>query len=156
MLAVLALVAARRVAVNGFTNPIQRLRPQSHPTMPHYMSSFDYGTGLDQEAMMESDMLVVVDENDVLVEGAVVSKKKAHEFTQEQPRGIAHRAFSIFLFNQDGRMLLTRRADSKITFPGVRVLCLLLCCVVASRGMNDASECFFHQSTYSYHQPLSL
>lgn len=82
-----------------------------------YMS--DYGEGMDQEAMMESDMLVVVDENDVLVDGAVVSKKRAHEFNEEQPRGIAHRAFSIFIFNDKNEMLLTRRADSKITFPGV-------------------------------------
>jgi isopentenyl-diphosphate delta-isomerase len=78
-----------------------------------------YGEGMDQEAMMESDMLVVVDENDVLVDGAVVSKKRAHEFNEEQPRGIAHRAFSIFIFNDKNEMLLTRRADSKITFPGV-------------------------------------
>ena len=42
----------------------------------------DYGTGMDQAAMMESDMLVVVDQNDVLIDGAVVSKRKAHEFTR--------------------------------------------------------------------------
>jgi isopentenyl-diphosphate delta-isomerase len=85
--------------------------------MVRYMS--DYGKEMDQEAMMESDMLVVVDENDVLIDGAVVSKRKAHEFNEKQPRGIAHRAFSIFVFNDKKEMLLTRRADSKITFPGV-------------------------------------
>lgn len=79
----------------------------------------DYGKDMDQEAMMESDMLVVVDENDVLVDGAIVSKRKAHEFNEKQPRGIAHRAFSMFIFNDKKEMLLTRRADSKITFPGV-------------------------------------
>lgn len=79
----------------------------------------DYGEGMDQKAMMESDMLVVVDENDVLVNGAIVSKKQAHVFNKEQPRGIAHRAFSMFIFNDKKEMLLTRRADSKITFPGV-------------------------------------
>ena len=74
---------------------------------------------MDQKAMMESDMLIVVDQNDVLVDGAVVSKRQAHEFNAQQPRGIAHRAFSFFLFNDKQEMLLTRRADSKITFPGV-------------------------------------
>jgi isopentenyl-diphosphate delta-isomerase type 1 len=79
----------------------------------------EYGDGMDQEAMMESDMLIVVDENDVVVNDAVVSKKQAHAFSSEQPRGVAHRAFSFFIFNKNNEMLLTRRADSKITFPGV-------------------------------------
>jgi isopentenyl-diphosphate delta-isomerase len=74
---------------------------------------------MDQQAMMESDMLIVVDENDVVVNNVIASKKNAHEFSPSQPRGIAHRAFSFFLFNKDKEMLLTRRADSKITFPGV-------------------------------------
>lgn len=85
----------------------------------HIQHMSDYGEGMDQESMMESDMLVVVDEHDVLVDDAVVSKKQAHEFNEKQPRGIAHRAFSIFIFNDKKEMLLTRRADSKITFPGV-------------------------------------
>mmetsp|Transcript_16202 Transcript_16202/g.25215 ORF Transcript_16202/g.25215 Transcript_16202/m.25215 type:complete len:316 (-) Transcript_16202:7-954(-) len=87
--------------------------------LPSAAAEEDYGIGMDQAAMMESDMLVAVDRNDVLIDGAVVSKRKAHEFNDEQPRGIAHRAFSIFLFNEKGELLLTRRADSKITFPGV-------------------------------------
>eukprot|EP00525_Craspedostauros_australis_P009315 CAMPEP_0198127698 /NCGR_PEP_ID=MMETSP1442-20131203/47768_1 /TAXON_ID= /ORGANISM="Craspedostauros australis, Strain CCMP3328" /LENGTH=257 /DNA_ID=CAMNT_0043787723 /DNA_START=519 /DNA_END=1292 /DNA_ORIENTATION=+ len=74
---------------------------------------------MDQEAMMETDMLIVVDENDMLVEGVDCSKKKAHTFGNDSPRGILHRAFSFFLFNPQGEMLLTKRADSKITFPGV-------------------------------------
>jgi len=48
-----------------------------------------------------------------------VSKKEAHSFSIEQPRGICHRAFSLFIFNADGKMLLTQRAASKITFPSV-------------------------------------
>lgn len=83
------------------------------------LASVDYGLGMDQQAMMESDMLVTVDENDLFVEDAVVSKKLAHTFSAEQPRGICHRAFSLFLFNPKGEMLLTQRANSKITFPSV-------------------------------------
>ena len=34
--------------------------------------------------------------------------------------GLLHRAFSVFLFRpSDGRLLLQRRADEKITFPGM-------------------------------------
>jgi len=32
--------------------------------------------------------------------------------------GMLHRAFSIFLFNKNGHLLLQQRADEKITFPG--------------------------------------
>jgi len=78
-----------------------------------------YGIGMDQNDMMEKDMLIAVNENDVIIPNAQISKKKAHQFNRIQPRGIAHRAFSVFLFNAKKEMLLTRRAMSKITFPGV-------------------------------------
>lgn len=78
---------------------------------------------MNQEDMMESDMLVTVDQNDVLVGDAPsdksASKKLAHTFNEYQPRGVLHRAFSFFLFDQDNKMLLTQRASSKITFPSV-------------------------------------
>lgn len=81
----------------------------------------EYGTNMDQDQMMESDMLIVVDQNDRIVDlqDAVVSKKKAHTFTPETPRGILHRAFSLFVFDSSSRLLLTQRAPTKITFPSV-------------------------------------
>ena len=92
-----------------------------------------YGVGMDQSAMMESDLLVIVDENDQLLfhketgptnankesSPAAVSKKVAHSFHPGQPRGICHRAFSLFVFDENENLLLTQRASSKITFPGV-------------------------------------
>ncbi len=33
-------------------------------------------------------------------------------------KGMLHRAFSVFLFNKEGKLLLQQRADEKITFPG--------------------------------------
>jgi isopentenyl-diphosphate delta-isomerase len=33
-------------------------------------------------------------------------------------RGLLHRAFSVFLFDSNNRLLLQQRADEKITFPG--------------------------------------
>lgn len=80
----------------------------------------NYGQDMDQEAMMESDMLVAVDQDDILIDtGSSTSKKLAHTFNDKQPRGVLHRAFSFFLFDQDNKMLLTQRASSKITFPSV-------------------------------------
>jgi isopentenyldiphosphate isomerase len=32
-------------------------------------------------------------------------------------RGLLHRAFSVFLFDHDNRLLLQQRAAEKITFP---------------------------------------
>ena len=86
--------------------------------------------------MMESDVLIAVGPNDELIvptkhkNGADtnedeaysqyrITKKQAHIFTKEQPRGILHRAFSLFLFDQENKLLLTKRAASKITFPNV-------------------------------------
>ena len=81
---------------------------------------------MDQNDMMESDMLVAVDENDVLVRHDAytrgldkLSKRKGHTFGPDSPRATLHRAFSFFLFDQDANMLLTKRASSKITFPNV-------------------------------------
>jgi len=85
-------------------------------------ASLDYGADMNQEDMMESDLLVIVDHNDNVIDIAKaqsVSKKAAHTFNGEQPRGILHRAFSLFCFNEDGKLLLTQRANDKITFPGV-------------------------------------
>jgi isopentenyl-diphosphate delta-isomerase type 1 len=95
---------------------------------------------MDQHAMMETDRLIAVDENDrVVVSGTesaaslsdgrdstiidrsafVVTKRDGHRFDESTPRGILHRAFSVFVFDPFGRLLLTQRASTKITFPNV-------------------------------------
>jgi len=80
----------------------------------------DYGTGMDQDAMMESDILIAVGTQDEVMTGVRnINKKEAHVFSKESPRGILHRAFSFFLFDDQNRLLVTKRAASKITFPGV-------------------------------------
>lgn len=33
--------------------------------------------------------------------------------------GLLHRAFSVFLFNNEGKLLIQQRASEKITFPGL-------------------------------------
>ena len=66
---------------------------------------------------MRKDEVILVDEQD-RVTGSD-SKYKAHTFNSKQPRGLLHRAFSVFLFDDDNQLLLQRRANCKITFPGV-------------------------------------
>lgn len=119
----MCLVSVAFAVTNGFSNKLLSRGLNRHlagipcGSTNRFMS--EYGTGMDQEAMMESDMLIVVDQNDVVIDGVVMSKREAHSFNADSPRGIAHRAFSFFLFNDKKEMLLTKRADSKITFPGV-------------------------------------
>lgn len=107
-----------------------------------------YGEGMDQADMMENDRIVAVDCLDRVIPNEnlhelfgsdnsskiqYLSKKIAHTFTAKQPRGIAHRAFSVFIFNKDDQMLLTKRAPTKITFPNVWTNA---CCSHPIYGMN--------------------
>eukprot|EP00300_Choanocystis_sp_HF-7_P015024 c18910_g1_i2.p1 GENE.c18910_g1_i2~~c18910_g1_i2.p1 ORF type:complete len:691 (+),score=152.13 c18910_g1_i2:46-2118(+) len=81
------------------------------------MASFAASSTTSQEEFMQLDQCIVVDENDVVIGAA--SKKDSHTFNAAQPRGKLHRAFSVFLFDPQGRLLLQQRAASKITFPNV-------------------------------------
>jgi len=77
-----------------------------------------WASGLSQQDLMEKDTVLVLDEHDNLKGSA--SKKDSHVFSEGQPRGVLHRAFSVCLFDKsDGRLLLQQRAASKITFPNV-------------------------------------
>ena len=70
-----------------------------------------------QDELMHKDCCAVVDARDN-VTGAG-SKWDVHRFEGATPTGTLHRAFSAFVFDTSGRLLLQQRAVSKITFPGV-------------------------------------
>ena len=65
-----------------------------------------------QQVEMMSEALILVDEQDVPYGSA--PKATAH-----RGAGSYHRAFSVLLIDGNERLLLQRRADDKITFPGV-------------------------------------
>ena len=69
------------------------------------------GTDEIQEALM-AEAIIVVDEYDEVL--GSMSKLEAHTGA-----GTYHRAFSVMLFDTSGRLLLQKRASSKITFPSV-------------------------------------
>lgn len=73
--------------------------------------------GLSQEDLMMKDECILLNEDDRIL--GCANKKEAHIFGLSSPRGILHRAFSVFLFDSDGRLLLQQRASDKITFPSV-------------------------------------
>ena len=56
------------------------------------------------------EQVVLVSRNDEVL--GVMEKMQAHQ------NGILHRAFSVFLFNENGEMLLQKRADGKYHSPG--------------------------------------
>lgn len=72
---------------------------------------------LSQDELMYYDECIVVDSNDKIVGHS--TKYKVHKFCSDAPNGILHRAFSVFLFNMEGKLLLQQRAAGKITFPNV-------------------------------------
>jgi isopentenyl-diphosphate delta-isomerase len=77
-----------------------------------------WGVGLSQADLMEKDTVLVLNDADSIT--GTASKRESHVFSQAQPRGILHRAFSVFLFEEEtGRLLLQQRAGTKITFPNV-------------------------------------
>ncbi|EKX30763.1 isopentenyl diphosphate isomerase [Guillardia theta CCMP2712] len=75
------------------------------------------GAGMSQLDFMHKDECVLLDMEDKIV--GHDNKYESHIFCPERPRGKLHRAFSVFLFNDKGELLLQQRAKEKITFPGV-------------------------------------
>ena len=60
---------------------------------------------------MSEEYLILVDENDNPI--GLEEKIKCH-----LPKGKLHRAFTAFLFDKNGRLVLTRRAKEKMLWPG--------------------------------------
>lgn len=71
--------------------------------------------GYDEEQIrLMDEVCIVLDENDVPIGSA--SKKVCH-LMENIDKGLLHRAFSVFLFDSQNRLLLQQRATEKITFP---------------------------------------
>ena len=74
----------------------------------------DLATLDETQVKLMAEECILVDENDK----AIGSDTKKNCHLNEQIReGKLHRAFSVFLFNSRGELLLQQRASSKITFP---------------------------------------
>ncbi|KAL7950245.1 Isopentenyldiphosphate isomerase [Trichoderma barbatum] len=72
-------------------------------------------SGHDEEQIrLMDEVCIVTDENDAPI--GTASKKICHLMTNID-KGLLHRAFSVFLFNDKNELLLQQRASEKITFP---------------------------------------
>ncbi|KAI8048160.1 isopentenyl pyrophosphate isomerase [Gilbertella persicaria] len=85
----------------------------------------------EEQVRLMEEMCIVVDENDKRI--GADSKKTCHLMTNIET-GLLHRAFSVFLFDSNNRLLLQQRATEKITFPDMWTN---TCC---SHPLNTPSE----------------
>ncbi len=80
------------------------------------MAMTDHGRSLDghdeSQAQMMDEMCVLVDSENKVI--GAKSKLECHHY-----EGFLHRAFSVLLFDNEGRLLVQRRSPEKITFPGI-------------------------------------
>ncbi|KFM62681.1 Isopentenyl-diphosphate Delta-isomerase 1, partial [Stegodyphus mimosarum] len=83
---------------------------QSSVGVKENLSNFD-----PVQVRLLDEMCIAVDENDNVI--GPRTKKDCHLMTNIN-KGLLHRAFSVFLFNMKGELLLQQRSDAKITFPG--------------------------------------
>ena len=60
---------------------------------------------------MKEELVILVDKNDTQI--GLMPKMEAHE------KGILHRAFSVFVLNDDGALMLQQRALHKYQSPGL-------------------------------------
>ncbi|KAG8573481.1 hypothetical protein GDO81_012425 [Engystomops pustulosus] len=85
----------------------------------------------EKQVQLLSEMCILIDENDKKI--GADTKKNCH-LNENIDKGLLHRAFSVFLFNTENKLLLQQRSDAKITFPGCYTN---TCC---SHPLNTPSE----------------
>lgn len=98
---------------------ILRLFPEINPELAStHNTATNHGDlqGYDEEQIrLMDEVCIVLDDDDRPIGSA--SKKTCH-LMENIEKGLLHRAFSVFLFDKDNRLLLQQRASEKITFPG--------------------------------------
>ncbi|KAK8810441.1 hypothetical protein WA158_007016 [Blastocystis sp. Blastoise] len=79
------------------------------------MSSIDFSIyDKDQLEFMKEECILVNSQDEVL---GHASKIDCHLLKNPDDKGLLHRAFSVFLFNNKKELLLQQRSSEKVTFP---------------------------------------
>ncbi|KAJ9132525.1 Isopentenyldiphosphate isomerase [Pleurostoma richardsiae] len=107
------------MATTTTTTTVAEAQPITAQTILRLFPDIDTSTealdGHDEEQIrLMDEVCIVLDENDLPIGKA--SKKICHLMTNID-KGLLHRAFSVFLFDDKNRLLLQQRATEKITFP---------------------------------------
>jgi isopentenyl-diphosphate delta-isomerase len=69
-----------------------------------------------EQVDLMDEVCILIDEKDHPI--GADSKKNCH-LMKNISKGLLHRAFSVLLFDPQGKLLLQQRSDQKITFPGL-------------------------------------
>nr|XP_019943013.1 PREDICTED: isopentenyl-diphosphate Delta-isomerase 1 isoform X1 [Paralichthys olivaceus] len=69
----------------------------------------------EKQVQLLAEMCILIDEDDQKI--GADTKKNCH-LNSNIDKGLLHRAFSVFIFNSEEKLLLQQRSDAKITFPG--------------------------------------
>ncbi|XP_075899275.1 isopentenyl-diphosphate Delta-isomerase 1 [Nelusetta ayraudi] len=69
----------------------------------------------EKQVQLLAEMCILIDEDDRKI--GADTKKNCH-LNSNIDKGLLHRAFSVFIFNSEEKLLLQQRSDAKITFPG--------------------------------------
>ena len=67
----------------------------------------------------DAEQVAFMTEECILVDESDAVTGSASKVTCHHGEGVLHRAFSILIFDSEGRLLLQQRSPEKITFPGV-------------------------------------
>lgn len=89
-----------------------------------------------EQIRLMNEACIAVDYDDTPY--AAGSKKTLHLMSSIN-RGLLHRAFSVFLFNSENKLLLQQRASEKITFPDLwtNTCCSHPLAILSERGPSD-------------------
>lgn len=94
--------------------PLEKASGLSSSSGTENEADSDVFTGHDEEQIkLMAENCIVLDYNDVPIGSG--TKKLCH-LMENIDKGLLHRAFSVFLFDSDDRLLLQQRATEKITF----------------------------------------
>ena len=69
------------------------------------------------QASLLKERIMLVDRSDNILGSA--TKEEAHLLKNIEEKGMLHRAFSLFLFNSDNKLMMQQRSNEKITFPNL-------------------------------------
>ncbi|RKP28892.1 isopentenyl-diphosphate delta-isomerase [Metschnikowia bicuspidata] len=93
----------------------------------------------EQQIRLMEELCIVLNYHD---EPVGAGTKKLCHLMDNINAGLLHRAFLVFLFNNDGQLLLQQRADEKITFPNMwtNTCCSHPLCVRSELGPGNFFE----------------
>ncbi|KAM3960549.1 isopentenyl-diphosphate delta isomerase [Aphomia sociella] len=86
----------------------------TEPVKPQAVETDRDGVDQVQAEYLDKDICLLVDDKDTLI--GTAPKRDCHRVAADGSV-LLHRAFSVFLFNKRGDMLLQRRSSQKVTYP---------------------------------------